>query len=219
MNDLRFYYLTDVLAIDQVTDLGGTPRKVLIDGHRGLDAVADVKVNSISSPLVSVTSPTQLEVQVPNPLQSVALTSLTFEVLSSRATGRYPTRVVLDLGAQPERVSGFDLLVQLVLRKLLLTPATNRARPGEGVGLGKIRGMVLARGDAARLQSGIIDGVQRVEAELKELQVGDGRYTTEERLRSLSVGGTTVDEKGGSIHVVLRLTSEAGRNRTVPLVL
>jgi hypothetical protein len=147
------------------------------------------------------------------------LASLSFEVLSTRCTGRYPNKVVLDLGAQPERVEGLELLVQLVLRKLLLTPGTNRDSPGEGVGLGASRGVLLAQRDAGRLQALLYDGVQRVAEEVRLLQSGDSRYSAEERLRSLTVGAVSVDAAAGRMQATLYLASEAGATRAVPLVL
>ena len=219
MQDLRFSYYVDQLAVDKAEDMTGTPRKVLLTGARGLDSVSDVKINGVVSPSVTITGPTTLEVQVPNPHTAALLTAMTFEVLSSRHTGRYTNRIVMDFGAQPERVEGFDLLVQLVLRKLLLTTGSNRFSPGEGAGLRKLRGSKLAQADAGRVQAAVYDGVKRTSEELRRMQARRSGFSSEEKLKSLSAGAVSIDIPRGTIAVVLHLTSEAGRSRSVPLVL
>lgn len=217
MHDLRFHYLVDDLLVRNVVDLGGTPRRIRLEGPR-ISFVADVRVNGVSVDLIVVDNTERITVTVPARFADLPVTDLQPQVFGRALTGRSEARVVLDYGRQFERVSGFQLLVQLVLRKLLITQGTNRDAPGEGGSLFAMAGALYTPKTLPRFQALLTDFAVRTEADIIAMQAREPRYSAEERMRSFRMNLLARDVPVGTLPLAFSLQSQAGQQLQTPLV-
>ena len=212
------HYLVDTIAVERMALLAESPRQVVLVGQR-MDTLAEVRFNGVASPAVAVTSRTRAEATVPTQLANTALKDLVPTVLSTTLSGRTNARMVLQLGRQMSTVSGLSLLLQLVLRKCVLTPATNRDDPTDGIGILRLKGLLLAAGPVSQAELALGEYCRAAESQLLNLQRGDPRYTAEERLASLQMTLLTVDAKAGTVLIEITVRNTAGGVVNQPLVL
>lgn len=119
-------------------------------------------------------------------------------------------RVTLEVPMPPQKVSGLDKLIQIVLLALLNDPGRSAFYPKEGSGLPSLIGSNVSSEDSTEVIAEASEKVDKIEAEILESQSELENEDPSERLREIIIlnaeSGVNIDE----ILVKLKVISEAG---------
>ena len=124
-----------------------------------------------------------------------------------------PSTKRVTLSIQSKKVTGIDLLVQIVFMTLLTSTGSDFIDPASGAGLLDMVGDNIDPNDLTEAYAEISRKVSATQAEIIKNQIGS-TVSAEEKLKQLeivSLGSTQDDE----INIRIRITNEVGRTRDV----
>jgi phage baseplate assembly protein W len=118
-----------------------------------------------------------------------------------------------------KKISGFQKLVQQVVKLLLTNAGSNKYNLAEGGDLVRVIGSSLAPSARSRISTAITQAVTTTEEQIVATQAGIRGLPSSERLLSLVFTGVLFDETAGEARATIRVNTFAGRSVTVPLTL
>lgn len=123
--------------------------------------------------------------------------------------------ISLGLTDNPKRLTGIDLLVQIVALKILKTLDQDVFDPKEGTGIRSDIGTYnFAQGDIEEVRLMIIEKVKKVELEII-VEQGTSIGTVSERLRELRVLDLVIDPDNASVAARIQVINESGNTKDI----
>lgn len=125
-------------------------------------------------------------------------------------------QMVFGLGRRPQRVSGIEKLIQLVVKLLLTTPGTDEDHLSVGGGLQRLLLKPLNPASVPSVQEDVAISVTMIEDEILRTQESEP-LPADERLSSLTAEEISFKAEDVTWRVVIRLVSEAGQDFVLDL--
>ena len=123
--------------------------------------------------------------------------------------------ITLGLPDNPKRLSGIDLLVQIVALKVLKTFDQDVFDPKEGAGVRSDIGTYnFAQGDIEEVRLMIIQKIKKVEQDII-VEQGTSIGTLAERLRELRVLDLAIDPDNASVAARIQVINESGNTKDI----
>lgn len=119
-------------------------------------------------------------------------------------------KVVLKPPLLPEKVSGKDKLIQIVLLALLTNPGRNVNYPERGSGLPSLIGSNIDPNDPTEVLSDVSERIEKIRDEIIDAQSALINETPSERLQDLVLVNVDIGDSIDEVMVKLRVVSEAG---------
>ena len=111
-------------------------------------------------------------------------------------------------------LTGFDLLQQQVIARLLTTPETDILDPNDGGGIYDLVGMGYDPEDLSELYTDISRRVAKTQSDIINSQIGID-IPSSERLRQIEIVSLTQGDSLDTVDLRLRIENEVGRTQDV----
>jgi hypothetical protein len=215
--DLMVVIPQEAINVSQVLNVPGlVPRSLHITGA-DFRAVEEVLMNEVTSPSFIVLSKTELIAQVPAPLVSETISSVS--VLSRRLTMTARSFLTFRLGATAGKVRGILRLEQLFLRMLLMTPGSDIFAPQLGGGALARLGSSVSVGDGSDIVSDFIISVDNTSKQVIQIQGQNQSIPPDERLLSADVVASGFNKNETALLATIAINSQAGQQAVARLQL
>jgi hypothetical protein len=119
-------------------------------------------------------------------------------------------RVVLKPPTSPERVSGKNKLIQIVILALLNDPGRDVNYPERGSGLPSLIGSNIDFNDPTEVLADVSERIEKIRDEIIDAQSTLKNETPSERLQDLILINVDVGDNIDDVMVKIRVVSEAG---------
>lgn len=213
--DLMVVIPQESIAVSQVLNVPGlVPRTLHIVGA-DFRAVEEVLMNEVTSPSFLVLSKTELIAQVPAPLVSETISSVS--VLSRRMTLTASSFLRFRLGQTAGKVRGILRLQQLFLRMLLTTPGSDIFAPSLGGGALAHLGQSVSVGDGSDIVSSLIIAVDNTSKQLIQIQGQNQAIPPDERLLSADIISSGFNKNETALLASIAISSQAGEQAVARL--
>lgn len=215
--DLQVVIPQESIAVSQVVNVPGlVPRTLHITGA-DFRSVEEVLMNEVTSPSFIILSKTELIAQVPEPLVSVTISSVS--VLSRRLTMSASSFLRFRLGTTAGKVRGILRLQQLFLRMLITTPGSDIFAPSLGGGALARLGQSVSVVDGSDIVSDFIIAVDNTQKQLIQIQGRNQSVPPDERLLSADVISSGFNKNETALLASVAINSQAGERAVARLQL
>lgn len=212
MDSIQLIRLLDVVNVNLVKEaVGVSPRSIIIEGE-DFNSVEQVIIDGIQSPDFVVYSTTKLVAEVPEPLRTSTIGTVT--VLSQNLTLTDRSLVEFTFGTRPKLIRGTLRLMQNFLRILLRSPGSNIFHKRSGGGLLKRIGSSVSSRSAADVQIAVTLTKQYI----INIQTPVRQIPPSERLLSAEIAALNADPSNTSLYVTIILTNHSGQRAGTTLV-
>lgn len=210
--DLQIIFPSEALRVTGLVELerptAFAPRRVRATGS-DFRAVAEVLINGMESPAVTVEGENQLVAEVPAAIGTDDVSS--FEVLSSRVTLTDRSVLRFRLGNPTRKATGILRLMQFYLRVLITTPGRDIFAPSIGGDVLRAVGGTAGSQEGQQALAGVVVALDRTTRQVIALQARQVRTPRDELLLSAAVETARVDRSTASLTAVVAITSQAGK--------
>jgi hypothetical protein len=217
--DIQFLSLADDIQVVTATEIANAnPRAIRLVCKGDVRSAKTVRINGISVPDFSVVSDHALLVTPGALFASASLADLDFVVISSRWTSGNRVRLLFTPTVNLSRVSGVQKLIQQLVKSLLAHAGSNRFDRSEGGSVLRALGLSLDPNSKAQIASVFAEAASRTEAQYVAAQAGK-KLPASERLLSFQLSQVAFDSDKQQAVAVLRVTTYAGNDTALPLIL
>lgn len=214
MFDLKILSVKDLLPISGAQYANITPRSLLVEGERFLEAT-HVVINDIQAPEFIVVSDSKLMAQVPASEVNNILRKLV--VLAEKPSPSRKSIFSFEVGTTFSVIQGIERMVQLFIKVLFQTPGSDRFDPSTGGGLMTLVGKTTSRGTGKSLQAQSLAMVNRARDQVIAIQAKNTRIPADERLLSAQVEQAGFDQNTTTLFLRVLLTALSGKQATANL--
>jgi hypothetical protein len=215
--DIQFSYPQQVVTIAKVLLLQGMDPPTLEIVGTDFSAVEEVRLNDITSPLVTVQSRTVLHAVIPKEVRNNAIINV---VVVSYTIVYSPKSVVsFQMGRTNRKASGIARAVQLFLKVLLTEPGSDIFSPTLGGGALRGLGRTFSKEAAGGIVGDFVIAVDNTVKQVVTMQSRKPRLPRDERLLSAQVTSARFDASQTALVVSVLLLTQAGSAATANIVL
>ena len=125
-----------------------------------------------------------------------------------------PVTRIASFVLESKKVSGIDLLIQMVIAALMTSPGSDLIDQDAGGGIEDLIGYNTDENDISEIQAEVTRRISRVQRELIQNQIGLN-ISAEEKLRNIEILYIRAGAEVGSVDVRIRVENELGRTRDV----
>jgi hypothetical protein len=206
--DLQVIFPQVSIELNQIMDmLGYTPRTLDVRGA-DFSSVDEVLINDSPAPNFSVLGRKRLLAQVPTPVGTNHIYSVS--VISNRLAVTRESLLRFRIGDTPGKVTGMLLLLQLFVKILLTTPGTDIFSPRLGGGLLAKTGQYTGKDEGKGLVGDVVIAVDNTSRQIISLQSRNSSIPSNERLLAANVISARYTQHDLSLQVEIELLNQAG---------
>jgi hypothetical protein len=216
--DLMCIMLVDDLAVVDADEVENAALRTLRVTGTGFNNTSRVEINGIRIDSFTAASDRVLFVVPGDSLDGVAVSDMRILIYSSRWTGKSKARLLFGPTLNTRSVSGFQQLIQKIVKGILSTSGSNRFA-SEGGGLLQGLGATLSPDSRAQIATIVAQAISTTEANILAAQSGVPRLGLDERLMKLTLNGLHFDETEMSVSAAIGIVTMAGSSLTLPLTL
>jgi hypothetical protein len=214
MIDIKFIAVQDLLTLNGARYANITPRSLILEGEKFLEATR-VVINDIDSPEFMIVSNGQIIAQVPKSEVGSVLRKVA--VLAEKPVPGRKSLIHFDLGKSFKTLQGIERTVQIFIKLLLQTPGSDKFEPTVGGGLLMILGKTFSKDNSSLLQSQAVTAVNRTRDQIVSLQTKNSRIPSDERLLTANIEAVGFNALITSLTMRVILTMVSGRQAVANL--
>ena len=192
---------------------GSYPPSILLRGPN-LGTATEVLYNGIKCPAFAIDSPTALVAVLPSSQYGEPFKGV--QVFSDTSPSGAAVNVSLGISTPLKKVEGIDRLVQTWMLVFLTTPGSSAFDQESGGGGRSLTGGVGSAGGSA-LVPGLIQAVQRTEAEILRTQSRSGNLPRSERLLISPVESVYYDDRTATVYCQVGIKNYLGELASVSI--
>jgi len=213
--DFQIAFPKEVIKLSKVRTIPGLPIRTLDILGDDFRAVDQVLLNQVPSPSFMILTKVRMLVEVPAPLVSSTITSIS--VLSRKLVLTPRSLIQFRIGATASKTRGILRLMQLYLKLLFTTPGTDIFAPKVGGGALSHLGQSISTDSSADIVSGLVVSVDATTRQLIQIQGRNQSIPPDERLLSAKVLSAGFNKNETALVASIEVNSQAGRSAVAQL--
>jgi len=213
--DFQIAFPQEVIKLSKVRTIPGLPIRTLDILGDDFRAVDQVLLNQVPSPSFMILTKVRMLVEVPAPLVSSTITSIS--VLSRKLVLTPRSLIQFRIGATASKTRGILRLMQLYLKLLFTTPGTDIFAPKVGGGALSHLGQSISTDSSADIVSGLVVSVDATTRQLIQIQGRNQSIPPDERLLSAKVLSAGFNKNETALVASIEVNSQAGRSAVAQL--
>lgn len=208
--DFQVCFPNELIKLGKVREVPGLAVRTLDVLGEDFLAVDQVLVNQVPSPSFVILSKVRMLVEVPAPLVSLTITSIS--VLSRKLLITPRSLIQFRIGATASKTRGILRLMQLFLKLLLTTPGTDIFAPKVGGGAMAHLGQSISTDSSSDVVSGLVVSVDATVRQIIQIQGRNQAIPPDERLMSAKVLSAGFNKSDTALIASIEVISQAGHS-------
>lgn len=213
--DFQIAFPQETVKVSLVRPVPGLAVRTLEITGEDFRSVDEVLMNEVPSPSFVVLTKNRLVAEVPDPLKSSTISSIS--VLSKRLTITPRSYMRFRIGRVPSKTRGILRLLQVYLRLLFQTPGTDIFAPNLGGGALVHIGQSVSVENGTDLVGDFIVSVDNTTRQIIQIQARNQSIPPDERLLTAKVIAAGFNKNETAILASIEVVSQAGRSAVARL--